>query len=370
MMRGMSGIIYKEFIQITRNPATLVIMLLIPIVQLIIFGYAIDTEVRNVRTVVLDLDNSHESREFLNRFRATGLYDLMGQVTSDTALEAEIVSGRASVGIMIPAGYGRELAGGRPAQILVLIDGSNNTIASQTMSTAQTLGIRMSIERVSPRRLSQAQLVDVRTRFLFNPDLRSAAFFVPGLVGVILFLVTMLLTSFAIVREKELGTMEQLAVSPVSRGGLMLGKILPYLLLGMIQMNVVLFFAQFVFNVDIAGSLPLLEGLALIFVFSSLGLGLIISTVAKTQLQAMLISFMILLPSILLSGFIFPRESMPLPIYWISALLPVTYFEEILRGIMLRGAGMEALWDETAVLTGMGLLLLAIATFRFRKTVG
>ncbi|MCB1217575.1 ABC transporter permease [bacterium] len=370
MMRGLGGIIYKEFIQISRNPATLVITLMIPIVQLVIFGYAIDTEVRNVRTLVLDLDNTPQSREFLNRFSATGLYDILGQVASDRELEAAIVSGRASVGIQIPAGYGRELSGRRPAQILVLIDGSNNTIASQTMSTAQTLGIRMSIEQVLGEGPGASQLVDVRPRFLFNPALRSANFFVPGLVGVILFLVTMLLTSFAIVREKELGTMEQLAVSPVSRGGLMLGKILPYLLLGMIQMNVVLFFAQYVFGVEIAGSLPLLEVLALVFVFSSLGLGLIISTIARTQLQAMLMSFMILLPSILLSGFIFPRESMPLPIYLISALLPVTYFVEILRGVILRSAGMEALWDEALVLCCMGLALLAIATVRFRKTVG
>ena len=370
MLRGMSGIIYKEVIQITRNPATLVIMILIPIVQLIIFGYAIDTEVSNVKTVVLDLDNTRESREFLNRFIATGLYVIEGHVQRSADLEQAIVSGRASAGILIPAGYGRELSGGRSGEILVLIDGSNNTVASQTMATVQNLGIRMSIERVAPQRLATGQAVDVRTRFLFNPSLRSAQFFVPGLVGVILFLVTMLLTSFAIVREKELGTMEQLAVSPVSRSGLMLGKILPYLLLGMLQMNIVLFFAQFVFHVQISGSLPLLQGLALIFVFSSLGLGLIISSIAKTQLQAMLISFMILLPSILLSGFIFPRESMPLPIYWISALLPVTYFVEILRGVILRGAGMEALWDETAVLIGMGVLLLTIATMRFLKTVG
>lgn len=369
-MRGLSGIVYKEVIQISRNPATLVIMLMIPIVQLIIFGYAIDTEVRNVKTVVLDLDNTHDSREFLNRFIATGLYQIERHVARNSELEQAIISGEASVGILIPAGYGRRLSGMQPAQIRVLIDGSNNTVASQTMSTVQNLGIRMSIERVSPQQASGAQLVDVRTRFLFNPSLRSAQFFVPGLVGVILFLVTMLLTSFAIVREKELGTMEQLAVSPVSRSGLMLGKILPYLLLGMIQMNVVLFFAQFVFKVQIAGNLLLLQGLALIFVFSSLGLGLIISSIAKTQLQAMLMSFMILLPSILLSGFMFPREAMPLPIYWISALLPVTYFVEILRGVMLRGAGMESLWDETLVLVAMGIVLLTIATLRFHKTVG
>lgn len=371
ILRGLVGIIYKELIQLSRDPATLMITLLMPVVQLTIYGYAIDTEVKHVRTAILDQDKTAASRDFIARYDATGLYTIVDYVTSEDELYEAIVASTAKVGLNIPAGYERQLRSGKPATIQVLIDGSNNTVAGQTLSTVQNLGFSISAELLSATRNGKlAAPLEVRPRLLFNPSLRSANFFVPGLIGILLFLMTMMLTAFAIVRERELGTLEQLMVTPVSKSALMLGKVLPYVALGMVQMLVVILFARLVFNVHIVGSLYLLIGLAFIFVFSSLGLGLIISTIARNQLQAMMTSFMVMLPSVLLSGFIFPRESMPLPIYWISACLPVTYFMEILRGIMLRGAGIEALWDEALVLACMGIGLISTAAWRFRKTVG
>jgi ABC transporter DrrB family efflux protein len=371
ILRGLAGIIYKELIQLSRDPATLVITLLIPVVQLTIFGYAIDTEVKNVKTAILDQDKTVESRDFINRLEATGLYRIVDYVDSEEELYDTIVASQAKTGVRIPAGYARRLNGGKPATIQVLIDGSDNSVAGQTVATVQNLGLNISAEIMTRVRGGTLALpLEVRTRLLFNPSLRSSNFFVPGIIGILLFLVTMMLTAFAIVREREVGTLEQLMVTPVSKSALMLGKVLPYAALGMIQMLVVILFARLVFGVHIAGSLYLLLGLAFVFIFSSLGLGLIISTIARNQLQAMMASFMLMLPSILLSGFMFPRESMPLPIYWVSACLPVTYFIAILRGIVLRGAGMDALWDEALVLACMGVGLIAIAAWRFRKSVG
>jgi ABC-type multidrug transport system permease subunit len=369
LLRGFGGIVYKEIIQVMRDPASLVLTIIMPLVQLTIYGYAIDTEVKNVATMVLDQDRTPASRDFVQRLEATGLYTVHDYVFSAEELNAAIVADDAKVGINIPAGYQRDLNGGDRATIQVLIDGSNNTVAGQTLSTVQNIGFQVSAEILQADRAGPLPL-DVRPRLLFNPSLRSANFFVPGLIGILLFIVTMQLTAFGIVREREIGTLEQLMVTPVSRGALMLGKVLPYMVLGMLQMLIIILFAQLLFDVHIAGNLYLLIGLAWIFVFSSLGLGLIISTIARTQLQAMMMSFLLMLPSILLSGFIFPRESMPLPIYVVSSILPATYFIDILRGIILRGAGIEALWDEALVLVVMGVVLISIAIFRFHKTVG
>lgn len=370
MLRGLSAIIYKEFIQTMRDPAALLVTILIPIVQLTIFGYAIDTEVRNVRTIVLDLDKSAASRDFVARLEATRLYTVVDYVPSMETLRQVLVAGTAKVGVNIPAGYQRKLNAHEPATIQVFIDGSNNTIAAQTLGTVQNLGYAISAELLGVSAGGSGGMpLEVKPRLLFNPSLRSANFFVPGLIGTLLFIMTMMLTAFGLVRERELGTLEQLMVTPVSKSALMLGKVLPYLGIGMLQMLMVVLVAQVIFDVHIVGNLYLLIGLALIFVMSSLGLGLIISTVARTQLQAMMGSFIFFLPSVLLSGFIFPRESMPRVIYWISATLPVTYFMDILRALIMRGAGIDALWVDAVVLSGMGVGLISLAAFRFRKTV-
>jgi ABC-2 type transport system permease protein len=370
LLRGLNGIMYKEVLQVMRDPATIVMTIMMPLLQLTLYGYAIDTEVRNVATVVIDQDKTKASRDFVDRLTATGLYNIVGSTDSTEEMYQSILRDEAKVGIRLPVGYERDLNNGRGATVQVLIDGSNNTIASQTLGTVQNVGFAINSELLLLRNPgATGPPLEVRPRLLFNPSLRSANFFVPGLMGILLSMVTTQLTALGIVREREVGTLEQLMVTPISKGALMLGKILPYVALGMVQMMVVLFFAQALFRVPIHGNIFLLLALALVFVFSSLGQGLIISTIARTQQQAMMMSFLFIMPSIMLSGYIFPRESMPVPIQAFSAILPVTYFIEILRNIVIRGAGWEAVWKQTLILAVMGVATLALATFRFRKSL-
>jgi ribosome-dependent ATPase len=263
--------------------------------------------------------------------------------------------------------------------VQVLIDGSDSQVATTALNSAALLGINASLKRATVFAESLqlaaardptgrfAMPIEVRPRLLYNPNLRSAHFFVPGLVGIIMQLVTLFLTSFAIVRERELGTLEQLFVTPVGRGGLLLGKLIPYALLGFIETLVVLTVMVFVFRVPICGDLLLLLGTSLLFLFTALGLGLLVSTLAKTQLQAIQFAFMVMLPSILLSGFVLPRAPMPTPIYVITFAIPATYFIEILRGIILRGAGPADLWPQLAGLAVCCTVILTLSVARFRK---
>jgi ABC transporter DrrB family efflux protein len=367
MFRGVVAILKKEVIHIRRDPATRFV-LAIPLIQLLIFGYAIDTDVKNVRTVVFDLNRDAESRRLIKEFENTHYFKIVGEVHSDSDLESAIVSGRAKVGIKIPPDYSANLVNGRQGQVQVLIDGSESTTALQALNSSQQLGLLKSldIEGITPADFR----VSIRPRLLFNANLESANFFVPGLIGIILQLVTVFLTAFAIVRERERGTLEQLLVTPVSKGGLILGKLLPYTVIGFVQTVTVLLLLVFLFKVSIAGSLSLLLLLSFLFLVSALGIGIVISTFARNQSEAMQLSVMVMLPSILLSGFVFPRESMPLAIYWISFLIPATYYLEILRGIILRGAGAAALWDEALVLALFGVLFMALSTLRFKKHLG
>ena len=369
MFRGFRSIVVKEFIHVRRDPATLVIALLIPIVQLTIFGYALDTDIRHIRTAVYDLDRRAASREFVNAFAATGYFDIVEHVDSEKALRQAIVAGRVYVGIEIPPDYSDRLNQGRGAQVLALVDGSDSQVAFRAQSAAVSLGLNRSIQLIGGLHTHQMP-VDIRPRTLFNPDMKSANFFVPGLVGVIMQIVTVLLTALSIIRERENGTLEQLLVTPVGRLGLMLGKLVPYAVLGLVETALVLFVMWSVFGVPINGSLLLLWALVPVFLFTGLGLGLLISTIAQNQTQAFQLSFLIIMPSVLLSGFVFPRDSMPAPIYPVTAIIPVTYFLEILRGIIIRGAGWPELWRQALILAGMGIGIVAIATARFQKRLG
>lgn len=374
MFRGFRSIIVKEFIHIRRDPLTLLIAMLIPMVQLTIFGYALDTDIKNIRTAVYDLDRRAASRDLINAFAATRYFRIAEYVDSERALRQAIVAGRVSVGVEIPPDYSERLARGQDARVLVLVDGSDSQVAFRAQSTALSLGLRLSIQRVARAQIRHPELVegpvDIRPRTLFNPDMRSANFFVPGLVGVIMQIVTVLLTALSIIREKENGTLEQLLVTPVGRLGLMLGKLVPYGVLGVVETALVLFVMWSVFGVPINGSLLLLWALIPIFLFTGLGLGLLISTIAQSQPQAFQISFLVIMPSILLSGFVFPRDSMPAPIYPVTCIIPVTYFLEILRGIIIRGAGWPELWPQALILAGMGITIITIATARFQKRLG
>jgi ABC transporter DrrB family efflux protein len=367
MFRGLWAILTKEVIHIRRDPATRFV-LAIPLVELLLFGYAIDTNVKNVPTVVFDLTRDAESRELIKEFENTRYFRVVGEVHSDEELRNAIVSGRAKVGIKIPPDYSTNLVNGRQARVQVLIDGSESTTALQVLNSSQQLGFLKSLRREG---LAIDQFsIDIRPRLLFNPNLESVNFFVPGLIGIILQLVTVFLTAFAIVRERERGTLEQLLVTPVSKGGLILGKLLPYTAIGFGQTGLVLLVMVFLFGVPIHGSIALLLILSAVFLVPALGIGIVISTFAKNQGEAMQMSLMVMLPSILLSGFIFPRESMPAIIYFIGLFIPATYYLEILRGIILRGAGIAVLWDEAVVLVGFGIFFMVLSALRFKKHLG
>ena len=369
MLRGLRAVAAKEIIHVRRDPAALAISILLPIVQLTIFGYALDTDVKHIRTAVYDLDHRPASQQFIDRLEATRDYKVVEYVQSDRALHQAIVAGRARVGVKLPPDYSEKLLRGESAQVLLLVDGSDSQVAFKAQTTAVFLATNIAIEKLSARP-SVSMPIDVRPRVLFNPDMKSANFFVPGLVGLILQIVTTMLTALSIVREKEQGTLEQLLVTPVDKLALMLGKLAPYAVLGLFETALVLYLMWGVFGVGINGSLLLLAALVPIFLFAGLGLGLMISTFAQTQAQAFQASFLIMLPSVLLSGFVFPRESMPELIYPLTTVIPVTYFLEILRGIILRGAGWPELWRQAIILLLLGIGIMTIAVARFQKRLG
>lgn len=376
---GLWAILFKEFFHIRRQPTTIFFMLVVPVMQTIIFGYAIDTQIENIPTVVFDMDGRRQSSELLEAFANTRRFHLAEYVYDESSFHRALTSGRVKVGIRVPPHYSDRMLTGEQVQVQVLIDGSDSQIATTAQSTAQLLGLNLSIElakakgeslQIAPARDSTGHGVlpiEVRTRLLYNPDLDSSHFFVPGLVGIILQLVTLFLTSFAIVRERELGTLEQLFVTPVGRMGLLLGKLLPYALIGFVEILIVLCVMIYLFGVPIHGNALLLLALSTLFMVCSLGLGLLVSTLSKTQLEAVQLAFVIMLPSVLLSGFVFPRSEMPFPIYLITFTIPATYFIEILRGVVLRGAGMFDLVPSIVGLIICGMVVLTLSVVRFQK---
>jgi ABC transporter DrrB family efflux protein len=376
---GFWAILIKEFTHIRRQPSTLFFMLVIPVLQTSIFGYAIDTQIEDIPTIVYDLDGRQHARELQDSFANARTFQIVGRVTSEAEFRHWMSSGRASVGLRIPPDFSDKLLGGEQAQVQVLIDGSDSQVATTALQATNLLGLNLSIgiakslaDRLStvPARnaVGQAAIpVQMRPRLLYNPDLKSANFFVPGLVGIILQLVTLFLTSFAIVREREVGTLEQLFVTPVGRAGLLFGKLTPYAIVGFIETLIVLNVMVYVFNVPIHGNLFSLLLLASLFLICALGLGILVSTLASTQLQAMQFAFIIMLPSVLLSGFMFPRSQMPWPIYTLTFAIPATYFIEILRGLVLRGAAMEDLLPQILGLLVCSAAIFSLSLARFRK---
>jgi ribosome-dependent ATPase len=376
---GLFAILVKEFLHIRRQPSTIFFMLVVPVMQTIIFGYAIETQIEHIPLVVYDLDGRRYARDLVEAFVNTERFDVVARVNDEDSFRSAIISGNAKAGITIPANYSDRIITGEQAQVQVLVDGSDSQVATTAQNTAQLLGLNISIgmarnkadalQVASARGPSgRAELpIEIRPRLLFNPDLESSRFFVPGLVGIILQLVTLFLTSFAIVRERELGTLEQLFATPVGRQALLLGKLFPYAIVGFIETLIVLTVMIYLFDVPIQGSVTLLIALAMLFMVCSLGLGLLVSTIAKSQVEAVQFAFVVMLPSVLLSGFVFPRDGMPLPIRAISYLIPVTYFIEILRGIVLRGAEFRHLVGPTIGLSVCCLAVLTLSVARFRK---
>lgn len=378
-MNGFWAVLWKEFAHLRRERMTLFFALIVPSLQLTIFGYAIRVTIENIPTVVLDLDGRQDSRRLVEAMEATKTFKVRERVTDFDSFRRSIAAGRAKVGVLIPANYSERLLRQEQAAVQVLIDGSDSQVATTAQNTVGLLVLQLSMQRgkavaealqAAIARTEEGRLavpIDARTRLLFNPALESSHFFVPGLVAIILQLVLLFLTSFSIVREREQGTLEQLFVTPVGRAGLMFGKLVPYTLLAMGELLLVLVLMVGLFGVPIHGNLGLLFGLSSIFIVTVLGLGLLISTLAQTQLQALQFSFLVMLPSVLLSGFMFPRSEMPLPIYAISMVLPVTYFVEILRGVILRGADFADLAPSALGLAICCVAILSFSLTRFRK---
>jgi ABC-2 type transport system permease protein len=349
----------KEFIQMRRDRLTLMILTALPVAQLLLFGYAIQTDVRNLPTVVLDQSRTPESRDIIAAFANTGNFRITTWVNDRPALDAAIERGDAQAGIVVPYDFPRQLLRGETASVQVIVDASDPLSSQSALAAAAGVTQVRNLELLSQAARRPPPL-DARVRPRYNPGLQSPNYIVPGLVGVILTLTMVLITAMAIVRERERGTLEQLIVTPVTKTELMLGKIAPYIGVGLVQMTTVLLAGRLVFAVPLTGSLLLLYAIALLFVIASL---------ARTQQQAMQVAFFFVLPNILLSGFMFPRQAMPQFFQWIGLLLPLTYFLKVLRGILLKGVGIASLWREVAALATFAAVLVALAVARFRKTL-
>jgi ABC-2 type transport system permease protein len=367
-MRGFLPVLKKEAVQMIRDRGTLQFALLVPAFQLVLFGL-IDTNVKHVRTVVFDQSRTQESRQLLNDFVNTSYFDIVAHAPSRAALKEFIVAGRASVGVEIPPDYGRRRLNHDPADVLVLIDGSDSTISSAGLAAANGVAFARSVTELAER--AGAKDLPIRTHplFLFNPDSRSANLLIPGLVAILLTFSGTLLAAFAIVRERERGTLEQLMVTPASPVAVVLGKLLPYLVLAFAQLLFILFLMTVVFRVPIHGSLLLLLGLSIIYLFALLSMGLLVSSRARSQMEAIQLAQMMLLPSIMLSGYIFPLSSLPGPLRVVAQVLPATHFIAISRGIIIRGAVFGDLWRSVAALLAIAVVLVAGSTRAFHKTI-
>ena len=377
-LRGFRAVFYKEMLHARRDRLAIVFALMMPLMQMVILGTAIDTNVRQVPTVVFDASGANQrdgtallgtqaSRAFIDRLRNTDTYRVYRYVDSDDALNQEMVAGRARVAIKIPLTFARDLLAGRQAQVLVMVDGSDSAVAGQALNVATQVGLDESLKRMLPEGVKP--VIDVRPKLMFNPDSRSPNFFLPGLMTVLLLFVTTMLTAFSIVREKERGTLEQLLVTPARPLGIMLGKIMPYFALGLVELVVILLFMRFAFSVPMHGNPLLLVCLTTGYLFVNLTIGLLISTRANSQTEALQLGMMSILPSIFLSGYIFPRDTMPLLFYGMSYLVPATYMVDIARGVILRGAGLAELWGDALVLAVMGFMILLLAARRFQRMI-
>lgn len=354
----------KEFLHILRDPATLFFALFIPVLELFMLGYAINTNVRQVRTAVLDQCQTEESRRLIQGFENSKTFRVVQRVWSDEELSRAIVAGTARVGIKIPENYSRQLQAKQTAQVLILVDGSESSIAGEALNVSNAIALRESLERV----LGDRPLpVEARPRILFNPDTRSANFFIPGLMVVMCQMMAIMLSANAIVREKENGTLEQLFMTPVRAAELIFGKLIPYLVLTVIEFCAILFLMNAVFRVPIEGHVITLLMLTMPFVFCMLGCGLYISTRVATREAAGQAAMGTMMPSIFLSGYVFPLDSMPFFFQIVGYLFPTTWLIDAGRGVILRGAGWSELWLHSLVLWAMGLVAFLLAMAKFRK---
>ena len=364
-MRTLLNILVKELLQLKRDPKILPILFIAPVVQLTILGYAATTDVRRVELAVCDLDRSPASRELVDAFTASTYFRQVVAAPSQDLLRPWLDSSRARIALTIPADYTADLAAGRPAAVQLLVDGSDAMSGTLGLSYAQ--GVLRHVMEAG----SLALPVELLPKVLYNPDLVSRYYMVPGVLAMILMIMTMMLTSMALVRETEIGTMEQLLVTPLSPGAIITGKLVPYALVGAVEISTALPVVLFWFRVPLQGSLLVLALLTAPFMLCTLGLGLLVSTLARTQQQAMMIStFVFMMPQIYLSGFVFPIQNMPKAFQLVTYAVPLRYYVQVLRGVFLKGVGLEVLWPQGLAMLAIGTLILALARLRFRQRVG
>jgi len=354
----------KEMLHILRDPTTLFFSLFVPVVELLLLGYAIDTNVRYIPTVVFDAAQTQQSRTLIKSFENTDDFVIVGEAYSDVDLTQSIISGRAHVGIKIPEDYSRQTLAGETAQLLVLVDGSQSSIAGTAVNDGNAIALRESLKQVLGNRPLP---VETRPVILFNPDTRSANYFIPGLLVVMCQMMAVMLTSNSIVREKEKGTLEQLFMTPVRASELIVGKLVPYLCLTVIEFCLITFLMRYLFQVPIHGSFLTLLALGMPFIIGMLGVGLLISTRASTRDASMQLAMGTVIPSIFLSGYVFPVESMPMFFRYVANVIPTTWMIDAARGVILRGAGIAELRSHAIVLWAMALVMILVSTISFKK---
>lgn len=371
-MIRLRALLLKEFIQMRRDRLTFGMMIGIPIIQLLLFGFAINTDVKHLPTVVFDQSHSSEGRDLLESFSASGYFDIDFIGASFAEVNSRIDNGDAKVGVILPPDFAENVRSGRTASVQVIVDATDSMAASSAIGTAQTIG-QLRSQAIMIRRLEsvagrQSGLpYDIRIRPWYNPDFVTAFYMVPGIMGMILTMTMVMITSMAIVREREHGTLEQLIVTPLKPYELMLGKIIPYVFVGLVQAGVALMVGIIVFDLPIRGNLMELFLYTLLFIVASLSLGMLISNFSKTQMQAMQMSFFIFLPSVLLSGFMFPREAMPEFFFQLGKVLPLTFYLQIMRGVVLKGVGIAALWPQVCSLILFTSIVLTVSVLKFHK---
>lgn len=370
MFRGLGAILFKEFIVVLRDPMTLFFMLFPPLIEMIAFGYALDNDVRRMSLVVFDQARTVESRRLVEQFANTESFRVTRWATSREEMASTIRRGKAYAGLEIPPGFSRESRAGRPVTVQLAIDGSNSTTALQALNTGQAVVLMESLTVLMNQAGVSAVPIEIRPQVLYNPAMRSPNFFVPGVIGVVLQISTTFATAMAIVRERERGTLEQLLVSPLSSWGLMLGKLVPYFCIGSLMAFFLFSIMRFVFQVPINGNLGGLVAATVFYIFALLSLGLLISTRAQNQMQALQMSMVLILPSVFFSGFIFPRETMPWIFYAIGSIMPTTYFIDLMRAIILRGAYFTEVLPSLSILAVMSLFLFWFCSAQFRSKVG
>lgn len=375
MFERLKQMLIKEFIQVFRDPRMRVVIFLIPCVQVLIIGYAVSTDVKHVRTAVYDLDNSQDSRGLIARFVRSGYFDITERVTDDARARYLLDHSDVSAMLRINHGFADDLQGGRTARLQIIIDGTDSNmaaiVASYASKVASTYSEQILTERIERRTGTTAitSPVDLRTRAWFNENLESRNFYVPGVLVIIVALTTILLTSMAVVREKEIGTMEQIMVTPITPAEFILGKTIPFALIGLVEVALVTLIGVYWFEVPIRGSMFVLLVATVLFLMNTLGMGLLISTFSQTQQQAMMTTFFVFFPAMLLSGFAFPVANMPELVQWLTVINPIRYFLVVVRGIFLKGVGLEVLWPNMMPLFLMGTTLLWAAVRRFHKTL-